>query len=102
MPRPDGGDLVVMAAAQLRPQQVPARIAGYPVFVGMGTMEMKQRSLVLLAHREDEVAARHGLCPHPAQPLLHGDEARHFLVDRRDPMAAGPRLAHSLAIFTRH
>ena len=97
----DGGDLTIMAPAQLRPQQVPARIADDAVAVGMVGIEMQQRFLVLVADGEDHVAALDRLRRHPAQLLLHGDEARHLLVDRGDRVAGRPGLGHDLAVIHR-
>ena len=84
--------LLRVRTAQLRPQQVPARIADHAIAVGMSGVEFAQGVQMVVADGEDHVARRHRLLRHPAQLLLGGDQTRHLLVERGDAVAGGARL----------
>ena len=53
---------------------------------------------MLVADREHDVAGRDRGRRHPAQPLVPGDEAGYFFVDRGDPVACGVRRLHRLGV----
>ncbi len=94
----DARDLRPVRARELRPQQVPARVADHGVLVALLRQLPQQRLQMLLADREDDVAGRDRRRRHPAQPLVARDQPRNFFVDRGDTVARRVRRLHRLGV----